>query len=162
MDDKVTRRSLLNRISLGLSGLIGVVLSIPVLSYLFTPLVRPPDQQWLDVDAASTFKVGDTVLKSIPEVSPLPWAGQLSQVGIWVRRDSNDQFTVFEVNCAHLGCPVRWKQEAGLFLCPCHGGVYYKDGTVAGGPPPRPLFQYATRVQNGRLQVLSRGLGIST
>jgi menaquinol-cytochrome c reductase iron-sulfur subunit len=38
--------------------------------------------------------------------------------------------------------------------------VYYADGTVAGGPPPRPLFQYETRVQNGRLQVLSRPLGL--
>ena len=51
-------------------------------------------------------------------------------------------------------------EEKGRFLCPCHGGVYYSDGNVAGGPPPRGLFQYETRVQSGNLQVLSRPLGI--
>jgi menaquinol-cytochrome c reductase iron-sulfur subunit len=160
MDERLARRGFLNRLSLTLTGLTGAVLALPILSYLLTPLIRPAAQRWLDVDSVDGFTVGETVLRSIPDVRPLPWAGQLSQTGIWVRRTAGDNFTVFEVNCAHLGCPVRWKQEAGLFLCPCHGGVYYADGSVAGGPPPRPLFQYATRVQGGRLQVLSRGLGI--
>ena len=37
------------------------------------------------------------------------------------------------------------RPDAELFLCPCHGGVYYADGTVAGGPPPQPLFRYGVR-----------------
>ena len=47
---------------------------------------------------------------------------------------SDDEFVAFSVNCAHLGCPVRWLREAHLFMCPCHGGVYYEDGRVAAGP----------------------------
>ncbi len=107
-----------------------------------------------------SFTVGQTVLKAIPDVSPLPWAGQVAESAIWVRRDSDQTFTVFAINCTHLGCPVNWRPDANLFLCPCHGGVYYSDGTVAGGPPPRPLFQHETRIQGGQLQVRTRPLGI--
>ena len=38
-------------------------------------------------------------------------------------------------------------------MCPCHGGVYFKNGDVAAGPPPVPLQQFAARVANGRVQV---------
>ena len=44
------------------------------------------------------------------------------------------KFQVFAVNCAHLGCPVRWFPQSSLFMCPCHGGVYYRDGSRASGP----------------------------
>jgi len=162
MDERIARREWLNRLSLGLMGLAGVVVSVPLISYLLSPLLRPPPPAWVDVGPADDFQQGQTVLKSIKEVSPLPWAGQTAETAVWVRRVDQQSFTIFEVNCAHLGCPVTWKQDAELFLCPCHGGVYYADGTVAGGPPPRPLFRYENRVQNGTLQVRSRGLGIST
>ena len=71
----------------------------------------------------------------------------------WLRRETAEDFIAFAINCSHLGCPVRWLQEANLFMCPCHGGVYYKDGTVAAGPPPQPLTRYAVRVRNGEVQL---------
>jgi menaquinol-cytochrome c reductase iron-sulfur subunit len=52
--------------------------------------------------------------------------------------------------------------EAKLFLCPCHGGVYYADGDVAAGPPPRPLFRYDVRVLNGLVQVKAAPIPIVT
>ena len=64
-----------------------------------------------------------------------------------VRRKEAADFQVFAVNCAHLGCPVSWFPASGLFMCPCHGGVYYENGAHASGPPPRGLFQYEYRVQ---------------
>jgi menaquinol-cytochrome c reductase iron-sulfur subunit len=56
---------------------------------------------------------------------------------------------------------VRWLAEADLFMCPCHGGVYYNDGTVAAGPPPAPLPRYQVRVQNGDVQILTAPIPIS-
>jgi quinol---cytochrome c reductase iron-sulfur subunit, bacillus type len=38
-------------------------------------------------------------------------------------------------------------------MCPCHGGAYYEDGSRASGPPPRGLFEYEYRVDNGALWV---------
>jgi menaquinol-cytochrome c reductase iron-sulfur subunit len=70
-----------------------------------------------------------------------------------VRRIEGERFQVFAVNCAHLGCPVRWFPQSRLFMCPCHGGAYYEDGSRASGPPPRGLFEYEYRVTNGALWV---------
>ena len=36
--------------------------------------------------------------------------------------------------------------QAQLFKCPCHGGVYDRNGAVVAGPPPAPLATLATRV----------------
>ena len=71
----------------------------------------------------------------------------------YVRRIDADRFQVFAINCAHLGCPVRWFPQSGLFMCPCHGGVYDFEGKVDGGPPVRPLDRFYTRVRNGQLEI---------
>jgi hypothetical protein len=70
-----------------------------------------------------------------------------------VRHAAQNEFTVFAINCAHLGCPVRWFSESQLFMCPCHGGVYYADGSRASGPPERGLFTYELKVQGGKLLI---------
>ena len=57
------------------------------------------------------------------------------------------------MNCAHLGCPVTWFPQSGLFMCPCHGGVYYENGERAAGPPPRGLFHCVWRVRDGQLEI---------
>jgi Rieske Fe-S protein len=70
-----------------------------------------------------------------------------------VRHIEGERFQVFAVNCAHLGCPVRWFAQSRLFMCPCHGGAYYEDGSRASGPPPRGLFEYEYEVRDGELWV---------
>ena len=156
----VSRRRFLNRMSLALGALAGVVVSVPMLAYLLSPLIRPAPNVWRDLGPVDAFGVGQTVKVAIADPSPLPWAGLTANTAVWVRRELGDVFTVFAVNCTHLGCPVNWVADAGLFLCPCHGGVYYPDGQVAAGPPPRALFRYQVRVQNGQVQALTRPLPV--
>ena len=79
-----------------------------------------------------------------------------------LRRASVGEFIAFSVNCTHLGCPVRWLADAELFMCPCPGGVYYKDGSVAAGPPPRPLIRYEVRVVDDEVQIKSAAIPITT
>ena len=158
MDDVVGRRRFLSRMSLALSGLAGAVVSVPIMAYLLSPLINPSRGVWRDLTPVDRLAVGETQKFTFEEPSPLPWAGQTARTALWLRRNDQASFTAFAVNCTHLGCPVSWQPEAQLFLCPCHGGVYYADGRVAGGPPPRPLSQYQVRVQGGKVQVLTRGL----
>jgi len=84
------------------------------------------------------------------------WDGQTADVPCWVRRVAGKKVQVFAINCAHLGCPVRWFSESKLFLCPCHGGAYYEDGTRASGPPERGLFEYEHKLQ-GEVLMISAG-----
>lgn len=158
-DVLTTRRRFLSRVSLALSGLAAAVVSVPILAYLLSPLLEPTPNEWRDVGLVDNFRVGDTVEVAYDDPSPLPWAGQTARTAVWLRRISDQNFTAFSVNCTHLGCPVNWRPDAALFLCPCHGGVYYADGTVAGGPPPRALNNLQVRVtQDQRVQVLPRSL----
>ena len=77
----------------------------------------------------------------------------LVDTACWVRHVAGEQFQVFAVNCAHLGCPVHWFPQSALFMCPCHGGVYYQDGSRASGPPERGLFTYPYKVENGLVTI---------
>lgn len=158
---EMIRRRFLSNLTLGLAGLAGAVLSIPILGYLLSPLLRPSPRPWVDLGTLRDFPSGETVLKSIRHPSPLPWAGQTALTAAWVRRTGETDFVVFAVNCTHLGCPVNWLPKAQLFLCPCHGGVFNGDGSVAGGPPPRSLFRYRTRIRDGHLQVLAGPLPVA-
>ncbi len=158
--DVLSRRAFLNRLSLILSGLIGLVLTVPIVAYLLTPLIRRAPGVWLDVGRPEQFRIGETVQIAIDDPSPLPWAGQTTRTSVWLRREGQATFTAFAVNCTHLACPVGWQVQAQIFLCPCHGGVFYADGSVAAGPPPRPLPRYDVRVQDGSVQVLTRPVPI--
>lgn len=48
-----------------------------------------------------------------------------------------DRFHVISAICTHLGCTVQWRGTE--FDCPCHGSRFRPDGSVIGGPAPRPL-----------------------
>jgi menaquinol-cytochrome c reductase iron-sulfur subunit len=153
---ETTRRAFLTRLSLGLSALIAALVGVPILGFLLAPLFRPSPSGFVEVAKVANFAVGVTQLVSIRDPSPLAWAGQTAETALWVRRREMSgplMFQIFNVNCTHLGCPVNWQAEAQIFLCPCHGGVYYADGTVAGGPPPRPLFEREWQVQGDTLLV---------
>ena len=155
----VSRRHFLGRVSLALSGLAAAVVSVPIVAYLLSPLLQPPPEEWRDLGLVDNFKIGETVEVGFDEPSSLPWAGQTSRTAVWLRRTGQSDFTAYGLNCTHLGCPVNWREGAELFLCPCHGGVYYADGSVAGGPPPRPLVRYSVRIfDSQRVQVLTKPL----
>lgn len=162
----ISRRKFFSWLSIGLSGLFGALLGIPFVGFLLGPLFRTAPELWqpvrneegevVDVDH---FNVGETKLVTFQDPSPLPWAGVTARQAAWMRRQSEEEFVAFAVNCTHLGCPIRWLPDASIFMCPCHGGVFYEDGSVAAGPPPEPLTQYQVRVQQGQVQILAEPTG---
>jgi Rieske [2Fe-2S] domain len=48
---------------------------------------------------------------------------------------------------------VDWDATEQVFRCPCHGGVFDRNGAVMDGPPPEPLTKVATRVDGDRVMV---------
>lgn len=55
--------------------------------------------------------------------------------------------------CTHLGCLVKFYPEKQVFICPCHAGIFDLEGNVVSGPPPKPLQQFAVKVQDGNLVI---------
>lgn len=148
-----SRRKFLVRLSLGVAAIPAALVSVPVLSALFGPLLKKPRQVWRKVADISEVPPGSTQLITFINADPLPWSGTTARAAAWIRRNENNELTAFSAHCTHLGCPVRWEEKAELFMCPCHGGVYYKDGTVAAGPPPKPLVNYEVRLNNNAIEI---------
>jgi Rieske Fe-S protein len=150
----VSRRWLLLTVGAFFNAVVGAAVSVPVVKYLLSP-VKSDDayKSWVSLGSLDTFPVGETRLAKFTNPVSREWDGETDRIACWVRRISAKEFQVFAINCAHLGCPVRWFPQSGLFLCPCHGGAYYADGTRASGPPERGLFTYDTKIVDGALQI---------
>jgi menaquinol-cytochrome c reductase iron-sulfur subunit len=148
-----SRRGFLFVLGLGLSTAAAALAAIPVIGFIFGPVRRRPGQAWIKLGPVATFPEGQTRLAIYENPFRVAWDGPTAKIACWVRRLGAERFQVFAVNCAHLGCPVRWFPQSRLFMCPCHGGVYYEDGSRASGPPPRGLFEYEYEIRQGQLWV---------
>jgi len=153
---KVNRRQMLGIVGIALNAIAGALFAAPIIGYVLAPATRrqmKKDIEWVTLGALEQFPVGQTRLATYRNPLVHPWDGATGDVPCWVRRIADDKLQVFAINCAHLGCPVRWFPQSGLFMCPCHGGVYYADGSRASGPPPRGLFEYDYKVEKGQLWI---------
>ncbi len=155
------RRRLLIAITAGVGGVASAAVGVPIVTFVLSPLLRKEPKVWRQVGAVDQFRPGETVEVKIEDPSPLPWAGVTADSAVYLRRTGDQTFEAYSIHCTHLGCPVRWLADANLFMCPCHGGVYYADGAVACGPPPRPLVKFPVRIEQGQVEVQPIGLPIT-
>ena len=150
----VTRRGLFMKLGLLFNGLAGAALAVPIVQFLLSSVTRGRASaylSWVPLGRVADFPEGETRLATFRNPFVMPTDGKTADAACWVRRIEGDEFQVFAVNCAHLGCPVRWFPQSGLFMCPCHGGAYYADGARASGPPERGLFEYRYKVEGETL-----------
>lgn len=146
------RRRFLGRLGIGVAGLATLAAAVPFIGYILRP-ARPSRSAWRDVGALEEFPPGLTRKVIYPNPDPDPWEGVAVRNAAWIRREPDGGLVAFSIYCTHTGCPVTWEEEAGLFICPCHGGVFDRRGQVSAGPPPRPLDRAAVRVRNGRVEI---------
>jgi Rieske Fe-S protein len=138
------------------NGFVVAALAIPIVRFLFSSITLGRANRylsWVSLGNVSQFPEGETRLATFRNPYGTPTDGKTADTACWVRRIEGAQFQVFAINCAHLGCPVRWFPQSGLFMCPCHGGAYYQDGSRASGPPERGLFEYPYKIQNGLVSI---------
>ncbi len=152
--ERVTRRTFLMKVGIALNAVVALAIATPVVAYMLGPVVRRREYlQWTSIGNTSDFPPGQTKLVAFRNPFADPWDGETANIPAYVRCSAPGEYTVFAINCAHLGCPVRWFSESQLFMCPCHGGIYYADGSRASGPPERGLFTYEVKVEAGKLMI---------
>jgi len=149
------RRNFLFKLAVGLNAIVGTVLAVPIVGFLLGPALKKEgeDDKWIPLGEVASFPKGETRFAEYLNPVTSPSDGEMAKTAVWVRHIEDGRFQVFAINCAHLGCPVRWFEQSKLFLCPCHGGAYYADGSRASGPPERGLFEYLHRVEGGKLVI---------
>jgi Rieske Fe-S protein len=158
----VTRRRFLAGTLGWVSAAIAAALGIPAGAAVVSPLFRKDEEGWSPVARLGKPDPGDPDLRVenepiLTHVTSLVEDAYLKasprDAAIYVVNRGGEQFTVFDVRCTHLGCPVTWKEGDGEFFSPCHGGVFDAEGRVLEGPPPRPLDRYEYKVEGGVLYV---------
>jgi len=150
----LTRRNMLVRIGTGLSGIAAGLMGVPIIGFILSAFTRPTyARAWISLGSIAQFPEKETRLAVYRTPWTRPWDGDTAKTPCWVLRLDATTFQVFAINCTHLGCPVRWFPESRLFMCPCHGGVFYEDGSHASGPPPRGLFEYPYQLDGDNLMI---------
>ena len=155
-DNTFSRRGLLMKLGMIFNGVAATALAMPIGRFLLSSITRGCANSyfsWVSLGSVNQFPEGETRLATFRNPLVMPTDGDTVDTACWVRHVEGDRFQVFAVNCAHLGCPVRWFPQSGLFMCPCHGGAYYRDGSRASGPPERGLFEYPYKVENGLITI---------
>jgi menaquinol-cytochrome c reductase iron-sulfur subunit len=158
--ETVTRRRFMNVTAQGFGVLATAAFALPALGFALGPVFERTKMPWQPVGTLDDF---DETTYATRTIQIVPGIGEAGKSTAYVRlrnpaidTEPEDQFNrviAISSRCNHLGCPVRFTQAAGKFICPCHGGVYDFRGLREGGPPVRPLDRFYTRVDNGQVMV---------
>jgi Rieske Fe-S protein len=156
--EKVSRRNFLAIATGAIGGLIGIVMAIPAVAYVVGPaLQRRSQENWVRLGPTSKVELGNpTLFKTVVE-SQTGWIVSEDEISIYVLTEDGRDFIALTNICTHLGCRVRWISDQGQYFCPCHNAAFDKSGEVASGPPPKPLDQYETKVEDDQLFILLGG-----
>ncbi len=157
MNAPVSRRRLLAQLSGALMGLLTLAAGLPAIGFLLSPLRRRSGEaQWVSLGLLEEFAgaIGP-VRADFDYEARSGYRIQTVSNSVWVvAGNGNGQVPrVFSKTCTHLACNVSWKDDQQLFVCPCHGGKFGRDGAVVAGPPPEPLTVIESRVEEGELQI---------
>jgi Rieske Fe-S protein len=123
-------------IGAGLAGLVGLVA---------VPRALGKTRQWRRVASALDLAPNQPMTVVLSEREADGWYQTRKQSVVFVDRVGQD-YRALSATCTHLGCRVHWDDATAHYRCPCHGGVYDRDGKVVSGPPPRGLDRVAVRV----------------
>ena len=151
VEENVPRRRFLELLLGATSALILGLIGIPLTGYAVSPALKGEKAEWVKVGPAKDLRPGEPVKVNFSYKKVDGWVEETANAYIWALNRDGKNYVAYDSHCTHLGCAYRWSKERNQFLCPCHDGIFDVDGNVLGGPPPRPLDRYETKVENGEL-----------
>lgn len=147
------RRSFLEKLTACIGGIIGFASGIPLIGFAIAPAFKKGESKWVDLGLVARLKNSQFKKVDYTFTAKDGWVKATKKRSVYVTDIGNGEWNVFSRTCSHLGCLVRWNEQRGEFLCPCHGAIFDKNGTVIAGPPPRPLQKFDVKVEAGVLYV---------
>lgn len=154
---EVSRRTFLSYIAASISAFIGIAAGVPIIGYVAAPLAKKEEARWISLGKVEAFKDQEPKLATFTITKKDGWVEVQEARTCWIIPQKNGEFVAFNGRCTHLGCAYSWRtsgDHAGKFFCPCHDGLYDREGTVLDGPPPRPLDRLDVKVEGDELMVL--------
>ena len=134
-DEELGRRKFLGLVGSGALGAAALGTAITAVRYLEPSVLYEEDSRFV-IGRPEDIAIGTVVV--------------LAKQKVYVVR-TKEGYIALSSTCTHLGCMTR--HEEGGFACPCHGSRFALDGTVTGGPAPRPLPLLELVIDRGQLVV---------
>ena len=178
--DRISRGGLLTGATIGIGGLIGAAITVPIVGFAVAPVFIDQKEDDIDLGSIDNFPVGEFVITNFDykRVKTEVEAPSVARRTAYIRNngfvENTPSFTILSNRCVHLGCPVQPAGPTGAasdvdgrdvtlipvqpanFSCPCHGGAYDTEGNRTAGPPTRALDRYQFKVVNGNLVLAGR------
>lgn len=103
----------------------------------------------------ATLKVDAPVAFAYPDENSPAVLLRLKQAAVGGVGPGNS-IVAYSVLCTHKGCPVAYRPERKLLICPCHWSSFdpAKAGQMVIGQGSEPLPQIALRVQDNTIQAV--------
>ena len=152
-EGKVDRRDFMKVVIAGISGVIGAAIGLPAIAYVVGPALKKATDTWIRLGTVNKVELSTPTLFKTTVETQTGWIKADEEFSAYVLTENGQDFVAISNICTHLGCRVRWIPDKDGFYCPCHNGVFAKDGTVISGPPPRPLDRFESKVEDGILFV---------
>jgi Rieske Fe-S protein len=126
-ETRITRSRLLEGATLGLGGVIGGIITVPVAGFAVLPSFLGQKQHKVDLGPVSTFPLGEWFVATFITD---PTQGEVSRRTAFIRNNGpvavtdpktkkttqEPSFTIISNHCVHLGCPVQANGPTGSIL----------------------------------------------
>ena len=154
---EVERRDFVNIVLVGLGSLMGLIIGIPAIAYLLSPAVKVQEEEaWIPLGPLDSYPIDTPTLFPYTRTKVNGWEKTVNSFGAYVWRygEGESEVSVYSNMCTHLSCRVTWQEDRTIYFCPCHDGRFNKEGEVVAGPPPEPLYEFETKVEEGNLSIM--------
>ena len=152
----LSRRDFMKTVTAMIGGFITTLVGLPTIGYLLAPAMRKEEKSnVIDLGPLENYPIGVPATFSLTRTSVNGWERTATLIGMYILRKDDGSVRVFSNLCTHLACQVNWDPDNQEYKCPCHDGFYDINGLVISGPPPRPLDEFKTKIEDGNLYVIT-------
>ena len=151
---ELSRNDFVKIVTALIGSVIGTAIGIPAIGFIVSPGLRVQQSEtWVPLGPLMDYPVGVPTLFNFTRTQVNGWEKTVSSNGVFVVRKDESQGLVLSNVCTHLGCRVSWHPDLQHYVSPCHDGHFDVVGEVVSGPPPRPLDEYTTKIEDGNLYI---------
>jgi menaquinol-cytochrome c reductase iron-sulfur subunit len=154
----VSRREFVTIVSGVVGSIMAALIALPGIGFILAPAIKAKKAEgWVSLGPLENYPIGIPTLFNFTRTNINGWEKTTNSYGVYVLRKNDSDIKVLTNVCTHLGCRVSWDETTELYACPCHTAHFDIEGTVADGPPPKPLPEFETRVEDGILSLFFEG-----